>query len=74
MITQLILDEHKRIIQHLVSHRIKSSLSHVQLAEMIGTSQSTISNIESLKSFPSLSMLIRYADAVGARIEITQED
>ena len=50
--------------------RIKQGLTQKQLAQMIGTRQSSISRLESGRSEPSLSFLRRVVEALGGRLEV----
>ena len=49
--------------------RLLRGLTQAQLAEMIGTRQSTIARLENGTSAPSLSFLAKIAEALGAKIE-----
>ena len=61
-------------IYQLVSSIIKRCsalhLTQKELAARLGTTQSSISRLESLKSWPSLSTLKRVADALDAQLII----
>ncbi len=50
--------------------RIRRGLTQAQLAEMVGVQEATIARLESGSHIPSLSLLRRIAEALGARIEI----
>lgn len=50
--------------------RILRGLTQEQLAEMVGTKQSSIARLEQGKTPPSLSFLRKVADALGARVEV----
>jgi DNA-binding XRE family transcriptional regulator len=50
--------------------RIQRGLTQAQLAEMVGTRQPSIARLENGNSIPSLSFLMRIADALDARIEL----
>jgi len=50
--------------------RMERGLTQRQLAELVGTRQSSISRLESGSRDPSLSFLRRIADALGARVEV----
>lgn len=50
--------------------RILRGLTQEQLAELVGTKQSSIARLEQGKTPPSLSFLRKVADALGARVEV----
>lgn len=50
--------------------RRRRGLSQAQVAERIGTTQSAVARLEAEQSDPRLSTVQRYAEAVGAKIEI----
>ena len=50
--------------------RIQRGLTQSQLADMVGTRQSSIARLENGNSVPSLSFLERIASAMDARIEL----
>jgi transcriptional regulator with XRE-family HTH domain len=50
--------------------RIMRGLTQAQLAELVGTKQSSIARLESAKSEPKLSFLRRVVEALGARLEL----
>ena len=50
--------------------RIKRGLTQGQLAEFVGTHQSSIARLESGKTEPSLSFLRRVVQALGGRLEV----
>lgn len=52
----------------LVRLRKEKGLTQGQIAEMIGVDQTTVSRFEQADSNPQLSMIRRYARAVGARV------
>lgn len=60
-----------RVVQQLVALRRRSSLSQTRLAELIGTSQSAISELETGVASPTLSTLARYAQQVGMEVVST---
>jgi ribosome-binding protein aMBF1 (putative translation factor) len=55
----------------LIEARTEAKLSQVELAERMGTSQSTIARLESGAAKPSLSTLERFAEATGLRVRVT---
>jgi transcriptional regulator with XRE-family HTH domain len=52
--------------------RILKGLTQTELADRIGTNQSSISRIESGASLPSLSFLMKVADALEATLSIPE--
>ncbi|MES5943918.1 MULTISPECIES: helix-turn-helix domain-containing protein [unclassified Bacillus cereus group] len=52
--------EYARVIGTLVRYRIEKELTQSELAERSGLSVTTISNIESLHSVPSLKNYLKY--------------
>lgn len=57
----------------LIEARVKAELSQAELAERMGTSQSTIARLESGTAKPSLSTLRRFAKATGMTLKISLE-
>jgi DNA-binding XRE family transcriptional regulator len=65
------LDEEYAIIREILSARSKSGLTQEAVAEIMGTTKSAISRLESgNKHSPSLQTLIKYARAIGYRLQI----
>ncbi|MDO8610344.1 MAG: helix-turn-helix transcriptional regulator [bacterium] len=54
----------------LIEKRIARKMSQRELARRINTSQSVVSNIETMQANPSLKLLKRIALALDGRIEI----
>jgi len=54
----------------LIGARAKAKLSQAQVARRMGTSQSAVARMESGRSLPSTSSLVKYAKAVGHKVEI----
>jgi len=67
------LEEEFSLASMLIAARTRANLSQAELAEKMGTSQSTVARLESGAAKPSLSTLQRYAKATGARLKITLE-
>jgi transcriptional regulator with XRE-family HTH domain len=57
----------------LIEARTHSHLTQAELAEKMGTSQSTIARLESGKAKPTLATLRRLAKATGMRLKISLE-
>lgn len=56
----------------LIKARIKAGLTQEDVAERMGTTKSAVSRLESVnsKSSPSISTLVKYAEAVGTELKI----
>jgi transcriptional regulator with XRE-family HTH domain len=67
------LEEEFAIASLVIEARTHAKLTQAELAEKMGTSQSTIARLESGKAAPSLSTLRRIAQATGTRLEIAFE-
>ena len=57
----------------LIEARTKARLSQAEVAERMGTSQSTIARLESGAAKPTLSTLERFAEATGTRVRVALE-
>jgi transcriptional regulator with XRE-family HTH domain len=57
----------------LIEARTRAKLSQAELAERMGTSQSTIARLESGLAKPSLATLERFAQATGRRVRVSLE-
>ena len=66
-------EETARIINDLAEERIRSGISQRQLADMTGLKQSAIARMESLQSTPRLDTLVRVANALNIKMELTKE-
>jgi DNA-binding XRE family transcriptional regulator len=58
------------IAAELLRARLRAGLTQVELAERMGTSQSTIARLESGQTLPSTKTLLRYAEATGSRFHV----
>jgi DNA-binding XRE family transcriptional regulator len=60
------------IKKQLVAARIAKGLTQDEIAKKIGTSKSNISRLESLNNryMPNLATLMKYAEALGMRLDI----
>ena len=65
------LEEEFTLASMLIEARAKANLSQAELAEKMGTSQSTIARLESGAAKPSLSTLERFAKATGMRLRVS---
>lgn len=61
------------IARELIAARTRAGLSQAEVAERMGTSQSTVARLESGRSLPSLRTLERYANATGSRTVVKLE-
>jgi predicted transcriptional regulator len=64
------LEPEYKLIQALISLRLKKGLSQAQLADLIGSKQSAISRLESGTYNPTLSMLKKVSKALDAKLTI----
>ncbi len=67
------LEEEFSLASMLIAARTRAKLTQAEVAEKMGTSQSTVARLESGAAKPSLATLQRYAKATGARLKITLE-
>ncbi|EMS80488.1 helix-turn-helix domain-containing protein [Desulfotignum phosphitoxidans] len=67
------MEEEFQLARELIRARIKSGLTQKQLAEKMGTTQSSVARLESGSSLPSLRSLKRYAYATGSKMRIYLE-
>ena len=54
----------------LVKARVRAGLSQAELAARMGTSQSTITRLESGQTLPTTKTLLRFAQATGSKVEV----
>lgn len=67
------LEEEFSLASQLIEARSRAGLTQADVAERMGTSQSTVARLESGGAKPSLSTLRRFAKATGARVRIKVE-
>jgi DNA-binding XRE family transcriptional regulator len=67
------LEEEFALASLVIEARTRAKLTQAELADKMGTSQSTVARLESGKAAPSLSTLRRIAKATGTRLEISFE-
>lgn len=67
------LEEEFSLASQLIEARARAGLTQAEVADRMGTSQSTVARLESGGAKPSLSTLKRFAQATGARVRITLE-
>jgi DNA-binding XRE family transcriptional regulator len=58
------------IAAELLRARLRAGLSQAELAERMGTSQSTIARLENGHTLPSTKTLLRYAEATGSKFHV----
>ena len=61
------------VARELIAARLRAGLTQGQMAERMGTTQSTIARLESGRRTPSLRTVQRYADAAGCRAVLRLE-
>lgn len=59
------------LIKALIDSRLKKGMTQKQLAEKVGTKQSSIARFESGHYNPSLAFIQKLASAVDAKIKVT---
>ena len=59
--------------RELIAARTQAGLTQADVAERMGTTQSTIARLEGGKAVPSMRSLQRYAQAVGCRAVVRLE-
>lgn len=58
-------------ILQIKAHRIDMGISQTKAAELMGTSQSAVSDIETLGVDPQISTYMRYARACGVKVHLS---
>ena len=61
------------VARELIAARTKAGLTQADVAERMGTTQSTVARLEGGKALPSMRSLQRYAQAVGCRAVVRLE-
>lgn len=67
------LDEEFQILDEILAARAAAGLTQEQVAERMGTTQSSVARLETgltTGKFPSMSMLQRYAEALGKKVRV----
>ena len=59
--------------RELIAARTQAGLTQADVAERMGTTQSTVARLEGGKAVPSMRSLQRYAQAVGCRAVVRLE-
>lgn len=61
------------VARELIAARTQAGLTQADVAERMGTTQSTVARLEGGKAVPSMRSLQRYAEAVGCRAVVRLE-
>lgn len=61
------------IARELIAARARVGLTQVEVAQRMGTTQSTVARLEGGKDMPSLRSVQRYAEAIGCRAVVRLE-
>jgi DNA-binding XRE family transcriptional regulator len=64
------LEEEFALARELIGARARAKLSQEEVARRMGTSQSAVARMESGRTMPSTTSLVKYAKAVGHKVEI----
>ena len=64
------LEEEFALASTLIGARARAKLSQEEVARRMGTSQSAVARMESGRTLPSTTSLVKYAKAVGHKVEI----
>jgi DNA-binding XRE family transcriptional regulator len=64
------LEEEFALARELIGARSRAKLSQEEVARRMGTSQSAVARMESGRTLPSTTSLVKYAKAVGHKVEI----
>ncbi len=65
------LEQEFNFAAKMIEVRLQERLSQEQVARRMGTTQSVVARIESGRPLPSLRTLMRYAAAVGRKLDIS---
>ncbi len=63
------LEPEVALAHELIRARTKAGLTQAQVARRMRTSQSAVARMESANGLPSMSSLVKYARAVGRKID-----
>ena len=64
------LEEEFALVHALIKARTRAGLTQQQVAERMGTTQSSVARMESGSGFPSLTSIKKYAEATDSKIDI----
>jgi DNA-binding XRE family transcriptional regulator len=65
------LESEFALARELIGARAKAKLSQEEVARRMGTSQSAVARMESGRTLPSTTSLMKYAKAVGRELRVT---
>ncbi len=65
------LEEEFSLVETIIKKRLEKGLTQKELAKKIGTQQSSIARLESGSYNPSFKFLVKLANALGSRVQIT---
>ncbi|WP_291322511.1 helix-turn-helix transcriptional regulator [Desulfonatronospira sp.] len=68
------MEEEFQFVRELIRARVRAGMTQQQVAEKMGTTQSTVARLESGGTMPSLRSLQKYAWATGSKVKISLED
>lgn len=74
MIASELVNQTQDMLDDLLELRKRKGMTQQDIAETIGVTRTAVTAFERYDSDPKLSTLVRYALAVGARLNITVED
>jgi len=58
------------VVGEMIEARQAAGLTQAEVAARMGTSQSVVARLENARHMPTLNLVMRYADAVGRRLDI----
>ena len=64
-------DAEYSIVESLIEARLSADLTHAQIAERMGITQSAVARLESGMASPSFTTLRRFAEATGTKVRVT---
>lgn len=64
------LEDEFALASELIGARARAKLSQEEVARRMGTSQSAVARMESGRTLPSTSSLVKYAKATGHKVRI----
>ncbi|MCO4256477.1 helix-turn-helix transcriptional regulator [Pseudarthrobacter cellobiosi] len=74
MIASELINQSQDMMDELLQLRKRKGMTQQDIADIIGITRTAVTAFERYDSDPKLSTLVRYAMAVGARLNITVED
>ena len=61
------LEEEFSMVREMIRARVRAGMTQAEVAKAMGTAQSVVARLESGKRLPTLSTLVRYAEATGTK-------